>query len=120
MTINHATDQLSPAATAEPAQPDEVKSSTRCQRGIERALECVDDALELDDPFEASLGAFTGKLMMMGTQISEAIQYKLGHGQPTLEEIQKVTGAIDLNLKVARQFDRLLHLRNREQDRKKP
>ncbi len=56
--------------------------------------------------------------MRMNIQLDEAIQIKLGNGQPSLDDFRKLSGPIDLQLKVSRQIGRQLQLRNRKREKR--
>ncbi len=95
-------------------ESDGPENQERRRKRLSRARDCVDSALEKENPFEASLGSMTGELFLIKAQLDEAIQGKLG-SQPTLEQFQKVTNSLDMSLKVARQIDRQFQLMRQEE-----
>ncbi len=132
----HASRDKANAQNRSPAKPPDrpeavprqaVRDSTpetppnRHEQRVNRALECLDQALQAADPFDASLGATTGSMMLVIAQLDQAIQNHLAAGELSLERFQKVGGAMEIELKFARQVDRLLHLMQHEsQKSKKP
>lgn len=91
----------------------EVKHKVRHERRVKKAFDCVDSALEREDPFEASLAAMTGHLMYVNAQLDEAIRANLGDDEPTLERVRGVLPCLDMGLKVSRQIDRQVQILQR-------
>jgi hypothetical protein len=99
------------------AAPDE---RSRHERRVARALECTDSTLGVADPFQASLGAMTGNLLLRAAQLDEAIQFKLAGNAPTLEQLLGVASAVELSLKLARQIERQCHLMREHSEKLSP
>ena len=95
----------------------DAQTRTRYRRRLEKALNCVDCALECDDPFEASLGAMTGHLMYVNAQLDEAVRDKLSQNDATLDRLRSVLPSLEMGLKVSRQIDRQLQIMRRKPEK---
>jgi hypothetical protein len=72
------------------------------------ALECR--------PLRANLGGEAGNLMRMGLRLEQAIDKSLARSTDVLQQAKGISAAMEIYLKITRQWDRLLQLDNRIAD----
>lgn len=68
------------------------------------------EALDMKDPLAANLGSMSGSLMRTSLWIEEAISDAMTVQIPTVDGLQRLLPAIEAQLKLTRQVDRLAQL----------
>lgn len=76
----------------------------------ERLRELMDAALRDSDPLQANLLAGACGFMKMAAKIDEVIGESIQGSCKSLDDLRKLVGPIDLQLKISRQYDRLVGL----------
>jgi len=70
-------------------------------------------SLKQRNPLRANLGAEASSLMSMGLRLQQGIEGLLNSSEDVIGELEKVEPAMDMFLKITRQWDRLVQLDQR-------
>lgn len=109
---------MSELRETEMCRPDEV-AADRSEAAVltpheQARRQRVDDyqlqSLELKNPLAANLGSMSGSLMRTSLWMEEAISDAMTMQLPTVEGLQRLLPAIETQLKLTRQVDRLAQL----------
>jgi hypothetical protein len=83
---------------------------------MQRIQEYLVQSLSNANPLRANLGGEAGNLMRMGLRLEQAIDKSLARSTDVLQQAKGLSAAMEIYLKITRQWDRLLQLDNRIAD----
>ena len=85
------------------------RSTVRKRRIREYSIE----SLKEPNPLSANLGAEASNLMSLGQQLHEAIEQRMSNSGDLMRDLEKMSPAMEMYLKITRQWDRLIQLSSR-------
>lgn len=90
------------------AQTSSKKPQNLSESQFRRIREYTAQCLKRRNALRVNLGAEAGNLMSMGLQLQQGINKVLANSQDVLGELEKVGPAMEIYLKITRQWDRLV------------
>jgi hypothetical protein len=107
-----------PVMENENAVKDGTKSTPQAalaERRKRRIDELLNESLNNPDALQANLLAGATSYMRMAARLENLIGEAMDDSCTSLSDVRKLAGALDLHLKITRQYDRLVGLATRQQ-----
>jgi len=101
-------------------QPTEKSRIDSQAARLRRVEDYQNDALAKKNALEANLGSINAGMIRIAVWLDDILERTMGSELPSVELLQKISPAIDTQLRVARQIDRFANLELRVDETRKP